>query len=221
MARHEGETGKGWESVLDYVDTSRPRMLVLENVPQLAQVSQSDDCIAASDADHIVGELAQRGYWATYIVFDAQDHGSFCHRKRAYFVAGLGAREAATGLFEQLVVSMKIGPGKADDFILTDELLSEVGDSGISVAPTPDHSAKGSKQDTIFAVAGDRNSLIVAHGRSKCCTCQVHLLTAGDWGVAFSLILACCRLSHSHGPGDISVCIPTIDSYHGFLCVYV
>ena len=127
-------------------------MLILENVPQLAQESKTDDGIAASDAAHIVSELEERGYWATYVVFDAQDHGSFCHRKRAYFVAGLGPRVAATDLFDQLIVSMKIGQGVAEEFVWADydKLLSEVDQYNICVAPTPDHSAKGGKQDTRF-----------------------------------------------------------------------
>lgn len=73
-----------FSEILRIVDLLQPPWLVLENVPALLSVNDSQDI------QTVVSSLAQRGYLGSFRVLDSQYFGVPQKRRRLFVVAGLG-----------------------------------------------------------------------------------------------------------------------------------
>jgi len=132
----EGSTGEGFKHVLGYVDSAGPDLIVLENVPNLTVLAKTaDDDALECDADFVVDAFRKRLYLATFLVFQAQDHGSFPPRRRCYFVAikappgttltscTLAASYPFT-MMNQVILSTAIGPNTYEKFMFLESVTS-------------------------------------------------------------------------------------------------
>ena len=137
VQNEEGATGEGWAIVRDYIFQFKPHVFLLENVPNLAATSDDATCMmAASDADHIVQTFQQRGMWCTYFAMDSREYGSFCERKRLYFLGGSGVSEYSETMSHQIALSCSIGPGNLSDFMWVEntDLKDELAQLGLEEA---------------------------------------------------------------------------------------
>ena len=140
VERAEGATGQGFRDVLQYVDSCHPDLLILENIKQLTAPNEVDAFTdpaergkpaqspnekdkeeLQSDADFVVSELRNRGYWATHTTFEARDHGSYLGRVRLYFFAAKNLADdgKARETFTQYLLATAIGPGSPEHTIFT------------------------------------------------------------------------------------------------------
>lgn len=104
----EGSTGEGFEDVRGYIEVNKPTFVILENLASLAAKSEDTE---ESEADYIVKRLGQLGYWCTYQVFEARDHGSMAYRERIYFVASLVGNQECAEMFLKVIIATAVGPG--------------------------------------------------------------------------------------------------------------
>ena len=76
---HEtGATGKTFKAVMSYIQRSKPKMVLLENLEELMEL----DSDGKSDADYIIAQLVAEGYMAQRFIVKAENHGSWCTRTR-------------------------------------------------------------------------------------------------------------------------------------------
>ncbi len=111
-------------AVSNYLKQCQPRCFILENVVGL--LAEND--AAGSDADWIVEEMKQIGYYCQYHTIDARRYGSFADRSRVYFV---GTRtpvaEECDDLPKAILEGCTCGAGTANFCIWSDqEVLMEM-----------------------------------------------------------------------------------------------
>lgn len=77
-----GVTGMGCQDLLAVIRRALPEVVVLENVPELADGGPGE-----TDMDTIAKWFSELDYWLWWHVFDATDHGSLAVRQRVYSIA--------------------------------------------------------------------------------------------------------------------------------------
>jgi len=115
-------TGLTYRACADYVFRSGQEIAILENVAKLEEKGDGD----LSDAEYIVMDFTQHDYACVPIKFDAACYGSWPHRLRLYFVAIKGNTELNRARLRQMqawLSCMAIGPGAAEDVIMTESEL--------------------------------------------------------------------------------------------------
>jgi hypothetical protein len=120
-ACQEGETGQSWADCHAYLRIAKPRMIILENVVALEQVSNE---VESSDAQHIIEELSKLQYAARWTHVKAQLHGSFARRERIYLL-GLKVDEpqqfdgisTALAELDGLMASLQMEPFPLQSFL--------------------------------------------------------------------------------------------------------
>ena len=86
VAEEKGATGEGFAYLSQYVATSLPEMITVENFETFA------DGGLQSDAQFIAERFRSLGYWAEYYPFDAADYGSVPTRARCYWHCQRGSQ---------------------------------------------------------------------------------------------------------------------------------
>ena len=145
-----GATGETWDEIRQYITRCRPQCVLLENVVPLAEVSEA----GRSDADFIVDQLRQMGYWAIFVNFDCQVYGSPADRARLYFLAvadlvdGNGSIEA---FVKRLLKSMKVPRFAPAEFVTSSPAVLHKALEDLSVPSVSDREAsKRSLSDPHF-----------------------------------------------------------------------
>ena len=70
-------TGEGFQWVVNYVEQSWPKMILIENVTNLAKDGEDT---------YIKSQLESRGYWVAQVELEASQYGSPVHRERLFFL---------------------------------------------------------------------------------------------------------------------------------------
>ena len=147
VAAGTSATGEGFAAVLGYIDSCKPKFVLLENVPGLAQSSGGSGVGGeGSDADFVVAQLRSRSYWATQVTLEARDYGSFATRSRIYFVASTCRRANSEEFFARALTAMEIGAGLGASFIFQTERERVEAEGRFCLLPTTKDS-KGGKAD--------------------------------------------------------------------------
>ena len=73
IQRGEGRTGEGFLACLDYIKAHRPRIIILENVPQV---------VNHGEGERIANSLTNLGYIVHHMQVEAGDYGSAVPRNR-------------------------------------------------------------------------------------------------------------------------------------------
>lgn len=108
--------------MLDAVRRCLPEVLVMENIPELANGEPG-----TTDMDTIGKELTAMDYWFWWHVFDAADYGSCATRSRVYGLA-VHRRADASGELRHLAHTMMAAthmgmtPFTIDQFVVMDDL---------------------------------------------------------------------------------------------------
>ncbi len=115
------ETGQTFACVRQYMERKQPRLVILENVMELAEGG------AESDQQYIVDTLAKLGYACEAFPVEALDYGSFVRRLRLYFVAYQDATSGSGRLafVRSMLDDMKLARGTfaISDFTCNDSEL--------------------------------------------------------------------------------------------------
>ena len=119
VQRAEGETGAGFGEVKKFIISTKPRLVILENVIGLMEQPSESDAEDVSDADFILQELWKGGYWCHWFRFDAHNYGSPAVRERIYMIGILGkpASTDALTLAHDIFRSLKRDPVPMQNFV--------------------------------------------------------------------------------------------------------
>ena len=103
----EGETGKGFRAIMDYIEANEPDWVILENLTVLT-ISQDSE---PPEMDYIVECLNKKHYWVSHVEPSARDYGSCVVRERAYIVANKRGATKTGDLFLRVLLGAASGPG--------------------------------------------------------------------------------------------------------------
>ena len=115
------ETGRGFATVLKYVEKARPLMVTLENVTSL-----TDGVLGETDSDYMCERFQSLGYWSRCFITEASDHGSKAARERAYWQCVLSKQDGdgSLGIFLQrahVATKLHCQPFAFHDFVICDD----------------------------------------------------------------------------------------------------
>eukprot|EP00969_Alexandrium_andersonii_P033624 1469869-Alexandrium_andersonii.AAC.1 len=127
IGREEGNTGESFHHARRFVETWHPPVVVLENLHTLMEKERDAEL---SDAETVEKCLQEAGYAGRWFHIEASDYGSFCVRRRIYYVGFLGSKaehEQRLEIIDQCLVTMLIAKDcqiltKDDFFLSTSEL---------------------------------------------------------------------------------------------------
>ena len=83
----KGSTGETFWAIFEYIRNFRPQLMVLENVPNLAQEVSLENGSLESDLDHIIEAFNREQFYCISFVMDRLDYGSPQRGKRLWIVA--------------------------------------------------------------------------------------------------------------------------------------
>jgi DNA (cytosine-5)-methyltransferase 1 len=104
----EGERSGLFTGFADLVDQSKPKWLVIENVPGLLNSGDGQDF------KYVIQTLDEIGYFLAWRVLDAKHFGTPQRRRRVYIVASYQTDSAARVLFEYGTSSEMVRQGKPE-----------------------------------------------------------------------------------------------------------
>jgi len=108
--KYEDERNQLYNSVFQAIDAFSPKVVLIENVRGMVTL------YGGRAKDQVLKHFEQRGYSASYTIFDSADYGVPQHRKRLFFLA--------TKLENQLVWPAPTNP--KDSYITCQDALSDL-----------------------------------------------------------------------------------------------
>jgi hypothetical protein len=145
VQRGEGSTGESYLACIQYIRKCKPRVVVLENVKNLASKSVATDM---SDLEYIINDLTMASYAVHSFLVDSNECGSVQKRVRWYLVGYLNA-PSKLSLCRELLPQIKI-----DTISLTDVLgvkcISEIASAWPDLVGHDLQPRAGKKKDYSF-----------------------------------------------------------------------
>lgn len=148
-----GATGHTFDSTFAYVRKYRPSAVLLENVVDLLEESDSH----MSDAAYIKDQLVSIEYETTYEIIEASEHGSPAVRKRIYFFAldshsGSLKVTGRLSFLPAVLAACKVEPLQPKTMIVRgeDELTQLDAHFAFDPDTMPDRDAESARKDAIY-----------------------------------------------------------------------